>query len=225
MRAPETLQPLTQEVLRLFPALAAVPAPLLGEALATAQLREVPDRVALFEPGSPCRGFPLVLAGTVRVTKVAPNGREVLLYTVAPGDSCLLSSGCLLGGLDYQAFGIAKGTVRLLVLPPTTFNRLIAESKPFRDYVFALFSERLAGLMELVEAVTFQRLDRRLAALLLAKGNPVRMTQQNLADELGSVREIVGRLLRSFEEHGWVALGRERIDILDEPALRGVTES
>lgn len=217
-------QGLINEVLRLFPALAAVPRPVLEEALATAQLRQVPDRTPLFEPGSPCRGFPLVLAGTVRVTKAAPNGREVLLYTVDPGDSCLLSSGCLLGGMDHRAFGIAKGDVRLLVLPPATFNRLVAESKPFRDYVFSLFSERLAALMELVEAVTFQRLDRRLAALLLSRGNPVRMTQQNLADEIGSVREIVGRLLRSFEEHGWVALGRERVEILDERALRAVAE-
>ena len=222
---PAKAEPSIEEVLRRFPALAAVPTPALEQALATAQLRTVPDGTALFEPGSPCRGFPLVLSGTVRVTKVSPEGREVLLYTVKPGESCLLSSGCLLGGLDYQAYGIAKGDVRLLVLPPATFNRLVSESKPFRDYVFSLFSERLAALMELVEAVTFQRLDRRLAALLLAHGNPVRMTQQSLADEIGSVREIIGRLLRSFEEHGWVSLGRERIEILDEPALRAIAQS
>jgi CRP/FNR family transcriptional regulator len=222
---PAKAEPSSEEVLRRFPALAAVPTPALEQALATAQLRTVPDGTALFEPGSPCRGFPLVLSGTVRVTKASPEGREVLLYTVKPGESCLLSSGCLLGGLDHQAYGIAKGDVRLLVLPPATFNRLVSESKPFRDYVFSLFSERLAALMELVEAVTFQRLDRRLAALLLARGTPVRMTQQNLADEIGSVREIIGRLLRSFEEHGWVSLGRERIEILDEPALRAIAQS
>jgi CRP/FNR family transcriptional regulator len=74
--------------------------------------------------------------------------------------------------------------------------------------------------MELVEAVAFQRLDQRLAALLLRKGSPIRATHQAIADELGSVREIVSRLLRSFEDRGWVALGRERIEITDPEALR-----
>ena len=213
-------QSLKPELLELFPALREVPEPLLDEALASALPREVPAGTALFEPGNPCRGFPLVLAGTVRVVKSAPSGREVLLYTVHPGESCLLSSSCLLGGSDYNAMGIAKGAVRLVILPAAAFNKLLAESKAFRDYVFGLFGERLSALMELVEAVAFQRLDQRLAALLLGKGSPIRATHQSLADELGSVREIVSRLLRSFEDRGWVALGRERIEITDPAALQ-----
>jgi len=221
MRSPEAnTQSLKPELLELFPALREVPGPLLDEALASALPREVPAGTALFEPGNPCRGFPLVLAGTVRVVKVAPNGREVLLYTVHPGESCLLSSSCLLGGSDYSAMGIAKSAVRVVILPAAAFNRLVAESKPFRDYVFGLFGERLSALMELVEAVAFQRLDQRLAALLVGKGSPIRATHQSLADELGSVREIVSRLLRSFEDRGWVALGRERIEITDPAALQ-----
>lgn len=215
-------QQLKTEVLALFPAFKDVPEPLLDEALAAVSVREVPAGASLFEPASPCRGFPMVLAGTVRVVKSAPSGREVLLYTVHPGESCLLSSSCLLGGTDYNAMGIATSAVRVAILPAPVFNRLVAESKPFRDYVFALFSERLSGLMELVEAVAFQRLDQRLAALLLRKGNPIRATHQALADELGSVREMVSRLLRSFEDRGWVALGRERIEVLDAAALRAV---
>jgi CRP/FNR family transcriptional regulator len=221
MRSPAAnTQSLKPELLELFPALREVPGPLLDEALASALPREVPAGTALFEPGNPCRGFPLVLAGTVRVVKVAPNGREVLLYTVHPGESCLLSSSCLLGGSDYSAMGIAKSAVRVVILPAAAFNRLVAESKPFRDYVFGLFGERLSALMELVEAVAFQRLDQRLAALLVGKGSPIRATHQSLADELGSVREIVSRLLRSFEDRGWVALGRERIEITDPAALQ-----
>jgi CRP/FNR family transcriptional regulator len=221
MRSPGVnTQSLRPELLGLFPALREVPEPLLDEALASATVREMPAGTALFEPGNPCRGFPLVLAGTVRVVKTAPNGREVLLYTVHPGESCLLSSSCLLGGTDYSAMGIAKSAVRLVILPAAAFNKLLAESKAFRDYVFALFGDRLAGLMELVEAVAFQRLDQRLAALLLRKGSPIRATHQAIADELGSVREIVSRLLRSFEDRGWVALGRERIEITDAEALR-----
>ena len=220
MRSPAAnTQSLKPELLERFPALRGVPEALLDEALATALVREVPAGTALFEPGNPCRGFPLVLAGTVRVVKSAPNGREVLLYTVQPGESCLLSSSCLLGGTDYDAMGIAKSAVRLVILPAAAFNKLLAESKAFRDYVFALFGERLSALMELVEAVAFQRLDQRLAALLLGKGSPIRATHQSLADEIGSVREIVSRLLRSFEDRGWVSLERERITLRDPKSL------
>jgi CRP/FNR family transcriptional regulator len=114
--------------------------------------------------------------------------------------------------------------VTLLALPPALFHQLLAEHKPFRDYVFSLFSERLADLMSLVEAVAFHKLDQRLAALLLGKGELVRATHQGLADELGSVREMVSRLLANFQDRGWVELGREQIRITDAQALRRLAQ-
>jgi CRP/FNR family transcriptional regulator len=110
----------------------------------------------------------------------------------------------------------------LLVLPPPEFNALVAEDETFRRHVFALFGDRLAALMQVVEAVAYQKLDQRLAALLVrrdADGGEIHATHQALADELGSVREIVSRLLRSFEDRGWVDLGRERIRLVDRAAL------
>lgn len=210
---------LKDDLLDAFPVLRAVPSDVLEDVLASAAVRDVPAGTVMFEPGSPCRGFPLVLSGTVRVVKHAPNGREVMLYTVHPGEACLMSAGCMLGDANFQATGVTGSHVRLVALPPGAFNRLVSNSVAFRTYVFALFSERLAGLMELIEAVMFQKLDQRLAGLLLRRTSPIRATHQTLADELGSVREIVSRLLRNFEDHGWVALGRERIDVLDPQAL------
>jgi CRP/FNR family transcriptional regulator len=93
------------------------------------------------------------------------------------------------------------------------------ESEPFRRFVFDMYGQRLAEVMELVEAVAFQRLDARLAQLLVRRGPVVQATHQSIADELGSVREIVSRLLRSFEERGWVRLERERVTLLDLKAL------
>ena len=174
----------------------------------------------LFDERSPCQGFPLLLEGRVRVAKVAPSGREIVLYRVLPGEACVLTSSCLLGRRDYSARGTAEGDVALLALPRTEFDALVATHDPFREYVFGLFAERMAELMQLVEAVAFQRLDQRLAALLLGKGKSVRATHQALAEELGSVREIVTRLLRHFAEHGLVSVGRERIEILDPGGLR-----
>lgn len=211
-------------LLQLFPVFQQLPAAAVDEIVRSAAPRQAPAGAILFEAASPCTGFPMLLEGNVRVVKSAPNGREVQLYRITPGESCLLSSSCLLGGSPYSATGIADTAVTLLALPPALFHRLLAEHKPFRDYVFGLFSERLAELMSLVEAVTFHKLDQRLAALLLGKGELVRATHQGLADELGSVREMVSRLLANFQDRGWVELGREQIRITDAAALRRLAQ-
>ena len=106
------------------------------------------------------------------------------------------------------------------MLPAAGFKLLLARLEPFRDQVFHAFAARLAELMELVSAVAFQKLDQRLAKALLAKAPSIRVTHQALADELGSVREIVSRLLKNFADNGWLRLGREQIEIVDEAALR-----
>jgi len=108
------------------------------------------------------------------------------------------------------------------VLPRALFSLLIEQHPPFRAYVFNLFGERLADLMQLVEEVAFHKLDQRLAALLLNKGEIIHVTHQGLADELGSVREIVSRLLKSFQDQGMLELGREQVRIIDTKALRKV---
>jgi len=211
-------------LLQLFPVFQQLSAATVDAIVRDAATRQAPAGAILFEAASPCTGFPMLLEGRVRVVKTAPNGREVQLYRITPGESCLLSSSCLLGGSAYSATGIAETAVTLLALPPAQFHSLLAEHKAFRDYVFGLFSERLADLMSLVEAVTFYKLDQRLAALLLGKGEVLRTTHQSLADELGSVREMVSRLLANFQDRGWVALGREQIRITDAAALRRLAQ-
>jgi CRP/FNR family transcriptional regulator, anaerobic regulatory protein len=203
----------------LFPALANAAPASLARIVHSGIRRRVPAGSIVFDAHTPCGGFPLVLSGTVKVLQRYPNGRELPLYRVKPGESCLLSGSCLLGHTDYTASGIAERDVEFLIIPPADFHALIAADEAFRNHVFAMFGERLAALMTLVEAIAYQKLDQRLAALLLVKGDPVRATHQSLADELGSVREIVSRLLRVFEDHGWVDLGRERIRIVDRAAL------
>jgi CRP/FNR family transcriptional regulator len=206
-----------------FPALANAPAATLERIVRRSTHRVVPAGTTMFSAHSPCSGFPLILSGSVRVAQQYPNGRELQLYRVKEGESCLLSGSCLLGRMDYLATGIAESEVELLVLPPAEFRALVAEDETFRTYVFSLFGERLATLMQLVEAIAYQKLDQRLAAMLVARGHEgqrtLHVTHQGLADELGSVREIISRLLRSFEDRGLVELGRERITLRDKAAL------
>ena len=181
---------------------------------------QAPAGAELFSERQPCSGFPLLLSGSIKVVKSAPSGRELLLYRVAPGGSCVISSSCLLGHTSYTARGIAEMPLQMLMLPAIRFESLMALSASFRDFVFHLLADRLAELMQLVEEVAFQRLDQRLAKLLLGKSDPILLSHQALAEELGSVREIVSRLLKAFSEQGLVILGREQISVSDRQGLQ-----
>lgn len=209
------------DLIPLYPVLGKLPAALrqrVGEAL---QRIDLPPGTVVFDERQPCRGFPFVLGGAIRVAKLSASGRELPLYRVLAGESCIITSSCLLGHVDYNARGVSEGETTLVLLPRPLFDEMMGEPA-FRDFVFALFSERMAELMQLVEEVAFRKLDQRLAALLLGKGRTVRATHQQLADELGSVREMISRLLKGFAEQGLVRLGREQVEVLDPAGLRRV---
>jgi CRP/FNR family transcriptional regulator, anaerobic regulatory protein len=204
----------------LYPAIAALDATLRTEVLAVhAQRMDVPAGTVLFDEGAPCRGFPLVLAGEIRVARGSRQGRSIELYRVTPGELCVVSTSCLFGQAPMTAHGTATLPSELVLLSAAGFDRWAAHAA-FRRFVFGVFADRLADLMALAEAVAFQRMDQRLAAALLGRGSVVHATHQALADELGTVREIVTRLLKRFERAGWVRVARERIELLDAPALR-----
>lgn len=188
--------------------------------LTNAPLRSAPAGTVLFTPGTLCEMFPLVVEGVVRVSKVGAKGRDLPLYRVRAGESCVLTTSCLLGEVKYSATGVVEEDLTALAVPQDFFSRFLAEQPAFRGFVFHMFTERMTDLMQVVEEVAFRRLDERLAALLLEQGNPVRLTHQRLADELGSVREMISRLLRGFQDRGWVVLRREQIEIVDHDALR-----
>lgn len=206
----------------LYPALEGLTPQGLDRLIAEAHVLRARAGTVLFDEDSPCQAFPLLVQGTIRVSKAGANGRELQLYRVVPGEACILTSSCLLGHAAYRARGVAETDVVAVALPPAVFTALLAGHEPFRTYVFGLFAERMVELMQLVEAVAFQRLDQRLAALLLGKGRVIHTTHQALADELGSVREIVSRLLKSFAGRGLVSLSREQVEIVDAARLREI---
>lgn len=205
-----------QTLLSLYPALEAV-MPLL----ASLPVTTVPAGTVLFRENDPCQGFPLLLAGEVRVCRAATNGRELELYRVQPGEMCLVSSAGLFAGQALTARGLSTVPTTLTLLPAPVFRQALADGR-FRDFVLGLFASRMADLTSLIEAITFQRLDSRLASTLLGHGQQVRATHQSLADELGTVREIVTRLLHRFERDGLVELSRECITICDSARLRAL---
>jgi CRP/FNR family transcriptional regulator len=204
----------------LYPALAQVQPSLAGPHPPALPM-SVPAGTVLFTENTPCQGFPLVLDGEIKVSRSSGDGRSLELYRVVPGELCLVSSACLFRTQPLSAHGVTTKASTLLLIPPDVFSRWL-ETPAFRNEVLGLFAERMADLTVLIDAVAFQRLDQRLAAALLGRGPNLALTHQALADELGTVREIVSRLLRRFEREGWVRLSRERIHICDSAALRAM---
>lgn len=207
-------------ITRVLPSFGSLPNELREAVAQNVTIMSFPAGASIFREKDSCQGLPIVLRGRVRVARRLPNGHELGLYEVEAGETCVLSTSCLLGATSYGAHGDCLTDVEIAVLPRALFDRLVAEHRPFREDVFHIFGERLMRLMELVEAVGFQRLDQRLAAALLGKGQRIETSHEQLARELGVSRESVSRQLKHFEENGWVKLGRGAIDIVQPRALR-----
>lgn len=202
----------------LYPALAGV-VPGLSDLGPAAGPHSFPAGTPLFDEHAPCQAFPLVLSGEVKVSRSSGDGRSLELYRVVPGELCLVSSACLFRSEPLTAHGVTTRPTTLLMIHPEVFARWL-ENAAFRSDVLGLFAERMADLTTLIDAVAFRKLDQRLAAALLGHGTDIATTHQALADDLGTVREIVTRLLRRFEREGWVELAREHILVRDGAALR-----
>ncbi len=211
------------QILGLYPSLAQVQ-PALADLGQTLAVYQVPTDTVLFSENAACQGFPLVLQGEIKVSRNSGDGRSLELYRVVPGELCLVSSASLFRAQPLSAFGVTTKNSQFMLIKPDLFKRWI-ETPAFRNDVLGLFAERMADLTGLIDAVAFHKLDRRLAAALLGRGQQLNLTHQALADELGTVREIVTRLLRRFEREGWVVLGREQIQIVNSAALRALVSA
>ena len=172
-----------------------------------------------FSPGDACRGFVVVLSGAVRVEHMGESGRSVVLYRVGPGDTCVMTTACLVEGSAYRAWGYAEGEVEALVLPPAVFQVLLAEDPAFRAMAFGVFSRRLGELVEVIDELLLHRVDLRLAEWLASRAPVAEATHQVVAAELGTAREVVSRILKEFERRGWIVLGRGSIAVREPEAL------
>ncbi|CAO3424022.1 Crp/Fnr family transcriptional regulator [Azospirillum argentinense] len=205
-----------------FPALSALEPDARALLRAQGARMAVPRGTVLFRIGSLCHNFLMLLDGTVRVQMTAETGREIVLYRVGAGETCILTTACLMTRADYSAEGVAETDLDAIALGAGAFHELLARSAVFRDVVFASFGTRLLGMMMLVEEVAFGRIDLRLARFLVdhrdARGG-LDTTHQTLAVELGTAREVVSRQLKEFERRGLVELSRGRVGVRDPDAL------
>ena len=206
-----------------FPHLNQVNDAVINDLMNNAGTITMPAKATAFHQGDACSNYLLILSGSIKVMTRAENGREIVLYRLGDGDSCVLTTSCLFGNARYPAEGVSETDVTALAIPADDFHRAIQQSRPFREFVFSSFSSHLGSLISLVEEVAFGRLDIRLARhLLKLAGNHqvLETTHQQLATELGSAREVISRQLKDFESRGWLKLQRGSIEIIDTQSLQ-----
>lgn len=188
----------------------------------------VPGGTQVFAPGQSADNLMLLLDGTVRVQQRSETGREVFLYRVHAGESCVLTTACMLAFEEYSADGIAESEVTAVVIPRTTFDDLVARSRIFREFVFAAYSRRITDLFTLIDDIVFQKMDVRLASRLLELADDsgtVHATHAFLASELGTAREVISRTLAEFQRRGWIEQSRGRVDLVGREGLTRLVRS
>ncbi len=204
-----------------FHGLDAVNEPAREVLLSNAQRVSLEKDRFVFHAGDLCSSFLVLQKGSVRVQLVSASGREVTLYRIGPGGTCILTTSCLLGHENYPAEAIAECDIDALAVPAESFQAALDQSRSFRDFVFDGFSKRLTNVIRKIEQIAFTSIDARLARALMAcadKGTES-ITHQELAVELGTAREVVSRHLKNLESRGWLRLGRGRIEVVDRHAL------
>ncbi len=182
----------------------------------------VPTNTVIFGPDKAPENLLLLLEGTVRVQQLSEGGREIVLYRVNAGESCVMTTACLLAYDDYSAEGITETEVTAAAIPRKVFEDLISTSEAFRRFVFTAYSRRITDLFQVIEDIAFQRMDIRLAQRLLelaGDASEVKSTHQKMAAELGTAREVISRQLQEFQRRNWAAQSRGTITLLDKPAL------
>lgn len=213
----------TLEWVERFPGLSRLAPEVKQMLLSQSAVVDVPHGTTIFGPGHSPENMLFLLDGTVRVQQVSDTGHEIVLYRIHAGESCVLTTACLLAFEDYSAEGIAETDVRAAAIPRALFDELVGQSKQFRDFVFAAFSKRITDLFLMIDEVAFQRLDVRLADKLIKLSQDhdvIKTTHQMLSVELGTAREVVSRQLQEFQRRGWVEQSRGSVKLLDRAQLQ-----
>ncbi len=182
----------------------------------------VPARATLFRPGDAAQSFVILLSGRIGVYLTGRNGRELLLYSVTPGETCVQTTLGVLGGAPYTGEAVAESDLVAVMVPPAVFERLMANSPAFRAFVFKAFADRLGDLMFVLEQVAFVKVEQRLAHALIERADDegrVTLTHQELAVVIGTAREVVSRRLEALASKGVVASERGQIRIIERGEL------
>ena len=220
----------THDILAQFPFYHSLPARWQQRLAETAKTASLPVGAFYFHEGDACTQIALVGGGDIRVYKSGETGREITLYHVRAGGTCILTASCVLAGKRYPASASVERAAEAVLFPAAEFRQWVAESDQIRKFVFETLASRMSEVMALIEEITFRKMDTRLASFLLERfannGRPLttlHLTHEQIAIELGSAREVVSRLLKEFERRGAIAMTRGRLKLQSQSALQKLT--
>lgn len=205
-----------KEFLEGFPIFGNASDELAEELIASARYGTFPKDKLIYLEGDSCSAIAFLLSGEIRVYKAGETGREITLYEIGRGETCILNASCILSNMTYPANAVATAGGEMLLIPAPDFRRLIALHEEMRDFVFSLLSQRLSSVMALVEEVAFGRMDERLIEYIREKAEKgtLSATHQKIANDLGTSREVVSRLLKDFERQGKIVLSRNLVRLV-----------
>lgn len=196
-----------------------------------AEVSKVAANTSLFHPGDACSHFVYVMSGRVRVDTLSPTGQQILLYRIKEGEFCIMTTACLLGNNDYSVQAISETELEIALISKTDFLSSLNQSEAIRNFIFDGFCTRLSDVVNRMNNIATSTIDQRLASVLLEhtnkadNGTVLKLRHEDLAVEVGTVREVVSRRLAAFENQGLLARSRGQIDILDPARLREKTTS
>lgn len=194
--------------------------------LESASIKKLRPGDLVFSPGKDVPVIPLVLSGLVRVYTPADSGHEITLYEIQPGETCVLAASSALAGNSYPAMAVAEEETEAWLLPADAFIRLFSSNELFRAFIFDALNSRLSSVMGLVHDVAFKKMDERLIGYILrrtAESSRITETQESIAAQLGTAREVVSRILNDFERKGFVHTGRGYVEVIDRPGLQSIS--
>jgi CRP/FNR family transcriptional regulator len=189
----------------------------------SAFLARIPAGKDVFVEGDEVEAIALLISGVVRVYKIGETGREITLYRFGLGQSCILTANAILSRQSFPAIATVEQEAEAVMIPATIFREWVQRYDVWRNFVFDLLSQRLVSMMEIVDEIAFRRMDARVASLLLSRcqsNQPIRITHQEIAAELGSSREVISRILEDFAAHEAIRSARGMIEVINPSWLR-----
>lgn len=175
----------------------------------------------LMEPGQFVKAVPLVLEGSIKIMRMDEDGKELFLYYLETGETCALSLTCCSAARPSEIKAVVEEKASLLFIPIQLHEQLVDEYKQWKDFVSSTYQHRFQELLTVLDAVAFKRMDERLMNYIVTKmkqlkSNELHTTHQEVANELGTAREVIPRLLKQLEKKKWIELGRNVIYIRDD---------
>jgi CRP/FNR family transcriptional regulator len=193
-----------------------------------ARFYRIPNDELISLEGDSCHSIAFLISGSVKVFKLSESGREITLYRISPGESCILTASCILSDKNFPANASVEEETEFFSIPANIFKNWIRTNESWQNYFFNLISSRFDAVMAVIEEVAFRRVDVRIASRLIElqkSGDPIKTTHKDLAADLGTSREVVSRILKDLEHRGCLKIKRGRIEIISTEYLTKLAEN